>query len=61
MRYGVNMAVNFVDDLFGDAVQAFKDAGQWDNTIVYFTTGTINLGLLKPKEQDDHSSLAIFR
>jgi hypothetical protein len=55
MRYGVNMAVNFVDDLFGEAVQAFKDAGQWDSTIVYFTTGTKDAQLLKPPKRTNFS------
>ena len=47
---GTNNLIKFVDHLFGETMQALKDAGQWDNTIVYFTsdnggaiyTGTVN-------------------
>jgi len=43
IRYGVNNAVRFLDDLFGSTMQAIKDAGQWNNTIIYFTTGTYQI------------------
>jgi arylsulfatase A-like enzyme len=38
LRHATNMGVRFLDDLFGATMQAIKDAGQWDNTIVFFTT-----------------------
>lgn len=38
LRYATNMGVRFLDDLVGSTMQAIKDAGHWDNTIVYFTT-----------------------
>ena len=38
LRWATNTGVRFVDDIFGKIVQAYKDAGQWNNTIVYFTT-----------------------
>lgn len=38
LRLGTARNVRFVDDVFGRTMQAIKDAGQWDNTIVYFTT-----------------------
>jgi Sulfatase len=38
LRIATANAVRFVDDVVGDTLQAIKDAGQWDNTIVYFTT-----------------------
>ena len=38
LRYSTNCALRFLDDLFASTMQAIKDAGQWDNTIVYFTT-----------------------
>lgn len=38
LRHATNAGVRFVDDLFASTMQAIKDAGQWDNTIVYFTT-----------------------
>lgn len=37
-RWATNKGVAFVDDIFGRTVQAIKDAGQWNNTIVYFTS-----------------------
>jgi Sulfatase len=37
-RFSINQAVRYMDDLFGSTMQAVKDAGQWNNTIVYFTT-----------------------
>jgi Sulfatase len=37
-RLSINNAVRYMDDLFGSTMQAVKDAGQWNNTIVYFTT-----------------------
>jgi Sulfatase len=37
-RWATNKGVRFVDDLFGRSMQAIKDAGQWNNTIVYFTS-----------------------
>jgi Sulfatase len=46
-RLSINNAVRYMDDLFGSTMQAVKDAGQWNNTIVYFTTdngGPIYLG-----------------
>ena len=30
--------MRFVDDVFGNITQALKDAGQWDNTIIFFTS-----------------------
>jgi hypothetical protein len=30
-------AMRFVDDIFDETMQAIKDAGQWDNTIVLLT------------------------
>ena len=39
LRYATNNAVRFLDDLFGSTMQAIKDSGQWDNTIVYFQLG----------------------
>ena len=38
LRYATNSAIRFLDDLFASTMQAIKDAGQWDNTIVYFTS-----------------------
>lgn len=38
LRWATNTGVRFVDDIFGKVVQAYKDAGQWNNTIIYFTT-----------------------
>jgi hypothetical protein len=29
--------MRFVDDIFDETMQAIKDAGQWDNTIVLLT------------------------
>jgi Sulfatase len=37
-RFSINQAVRYMDDLFGSTMQAVKDAGQWNNTIVYFTS-----------------------
>jgi Sulfatase len=37
-RMTINQAVRYMDDLFGSTMKAVKDAGQWNNTIVYFTT-----------------------
>ena len=37
-RMSINNAVRYMDDLFGSTMQAVKDAGQWNNTIVYFTS-----------------------
>lgn len=37
-RWATNKGVQFVDDIFGRVVQAYKDAGQWNNTIIYFTS-----------------------
>ena len=37
-RWATNKGVQFVDDLFGRTMQAIKNAGQWNNTIVYFTS-----------------------
>jgi Sulfatase len=37
-RMSTNQAVRYLDDIFGSTMQAIKDAGQWNNTIVYFTT-----------------------
>jgi hypothetical protein len=37
-RWATNKGVQFVDDLFGKVVKAYKDAGQWNNTIIYFTS-----------------------
>lgn len=41
MRLGINSALRFLDDMFGETIKAIKDAGQWDNTIVYFTSGKV--------------------
>ena len=30
--------MRFVDDIFGNITQALKDAGQWHNTIIFFTS-----------------------
>ena len=38
MRLATNRYLRFLDDLFGDTMQQIKDAGQWHNTIVYFTS-----------------------
>lgn len=38
MRLATSNHLRFVDDLFGDAMEAIKDAGQWNNTIVFFTS-----------------------
>jgi Sulfatase len=46
-RWATNKAVSFIDDVFGRTMQAIKDAGQWNNTIVYFTSdngGVVYLG-----------------
>jgi Sulfatase len=37
-RMTINQAVRYLDDIFGSTMQAIKDAGQWNNTIVYFTS-----------------------
>jgi hypothetical protein len=37
-RMTINQGVRYLDDIFGSTMQAIKDAGQWNNTIVYFTT-----------------------
>ena len=37
-RLSLNQAVRYLDDLFGSTMQAVKDAVQWNNTIVLFTT-----------------------
>jgi hypothetical protein len=37
-RHSINQAVRYMDGLFGTTMQAVKDSGQWNNTIVYFTT-----------------------
>jgi arylsulfatase A-like enzyme len=37
-RWATNKGVQFVDDVFGRTLQAIKNAGQWNNTIVYFTS-----------------------
>jgi hypothetical protein len=37
-RMSINQALRYLDDIFGKTMQAVKDAGQWNNTIVYFTT-----------------------
>mmetsp|Transcript_10580 Transcript_10580/g.16141 ORF Transcript_10580/g.16141 Transcript_10580/m.16141 type:complete len:640 (+) Transcript_10580:180-2099(+) len=46
LRLATNRYVRFLDDLFGSTMQAIKDAGQWDNTIVFFTSdnGGVNDG-----------------
>jgi arylsulfatase A-like enzyme len=38
MRLSVANAMRFVDDVFDETMQAIKDAGQWENTIVLFTS-----------------------
>mmetsp|Transcript_44890 Transcript_44890/g.95562 ORF Transcript_44890/g.95562 Transcript_44890/m.95562 type:complete len:968 (+) Transcript_44890:102-3005(+) len=38
MRLATANAMRFVDDIFNATMQAIKDAGQWDDTIVLFTT-----------------------
>lgn len=38
MRLTTSHHLRFVDDLFGSTMEAIKDAGQWDNTIVFFTS-----------------------
>mmetsp|Transcript_13040 Transcript_13040/g.28578 ORF Transcript_13040/g.28578 Transcript_13040/m.28578 type:complete len:795 (-) Transcript_13040:62-2446(-) len=38
LRYTTVNAMRYVDDIFGQVMQAVKDAGQWDNTIVLFTS-----------------------
>jgi Sulfatase len=46
-RWATNKGVSFIDDVFGRTMQAVKDAGQWNNTIVYFTSdngGVVYLG-----------------
>jgi Sulfatase len=37
-RWATNKVVKYVDDIFGRTVQAIKDAGQWNNTIIYLTS-----------------------
>lgn len=46
-RLATANAVRYMDDLFGHTMEALKESGQWDNTIVYFTSdngGAINQG-----------------
>lgn len=38
LRRSTANAVRFVDDVFDQVVQSIKDSGQWDNTIVLFTS-----------------------
>lgn len=38
LRIATNNAIRFVDDIFGNITQAIKDAGQWDNTILLFSS-----------------------
>ena len=37
-RMTINQGIRYLDDIFGSTMQAIKDAGQWNNTIVYFTS-----------------------
>jgi len=37
VRLALANAMRFVDDIFDETMQAIKDAGQWDNTIVLLT------------------------
>lgn len=38
LRLTTRNSLRFVDDVFGTVMQSIKDAGQWDNTIVLFTS-----------------------
>jgi hypothetical protein len=38
LRLATASALRFLDDLFGSTMQALKDADQWNNTIVLFTS-----------------------
>jgi arylsulfatase B/arylsulfatase I/J len=38
MRLSAANAMRFVDDVFDEIMQSIKDAGQWENTIVLFTS-----------------------
>lgn len=38
LRITTRNAMRFVDDIFGNITQAIKDAGQWDNTIIIFSS-----------------------
>lgn len=38
LRIATNNAIRFIDDIFGNITQAIKDAGQWDNTILLFSS-----------------------
>lgn len=41
IRLGLSSALRFLDDMFNETMNAIKDAGHWDNTIVYFTSGRV--------------------
>ena len=49
VRKKTNNLLRYMDDLFGDLMQAIKDAGQWENTIVLFTSD--NGGAVFPNGQ----------
>eukprot|EP00804_Cyclotella_cryptica_P015881 CCRYP_006376-RD/>CCRYP_006376-RD protein AED:0.06 eAED:0.06 QI:1179/1/1/1/1/0.87/8/411/600 len=38
LRLSTRNAMRFVDDVFGNITQAIKDAGQWHNTIILFSS-----------------------
>lgn len=41
LRLATANGVTYVDDVFGETMKAIKNAGQWDNTIVLFTSGEL--------------------
>lgn len=55
MRLATANAMRFVDDIFGETMNAIKDAGQWENTIVLFTSD--NGGAIFPMNANNNYPL----
>lgn len=55
MRLSAANAMRFVDDVFDETMQAIKDAGQWENTIVLFTSD--NGGAIFPQSINNNFPL----
>ncbi len=55
MRLSAANAMRFIDDIFDETMQALKDAGQWENTIVLLTSD--NGGAIFPQSINNNYPL----
>jgi len=55
MRLSAANAMRFVDDVFDEVMEAIKQAGQWENTIVLFTSD--NGGAIFPQSINNNFPL----